>query len=323
MHPLKRPYRLAEVRKGITFLQSRDMPKQDDKSKIFISTIGVFISALCCHYVYTRLKLKKIIKGQLLGMCIHHLVVYINISIFMICKFVFVDFSKAVCTYGMIWGVSLYSGCMTFLSAISISRFYITWTTKNLKYPKDWIMIICTVLAIIINYIVCTIAYSLQAYLELPGLVATCNGYKTQETVFQTGWIVTAWILMVSVSGITGDLGLKRYLNRRQNEGGDIQLVPWKSGFDQSEQSKDTIPMRATLLSFLTTFLFFIGMAVNTTVNHAIEDVIVSLLLLYGCAQVPLIIALTVKLNQNKVAPQQPKQQLHFHDEPEQPSEFA
>ena len=48
----------------------------------------------------------------------------------------------------------------------------------------------------------------------------------------------------------SGDIGLKRYLKARQNEGQEIQLVPWKSG-----GSGDTIdflvPVSATITSMI------------------------------------------------------------------------
>ena len=296
-------------------------PVQYGSLKILISAIGVEVSAACCYYVFTKLKLKKIIKGQLLGLCFHHVFVYFNLTLLFICQVIFNKLSKPVCTYFMIVGNSVYPGCQTLLSAISLSRFYITWCTKNMKYPKDWIMITGTILAVASNFAVNIVAFTLQAYFELPGFVATCSGFEAKDTtVFKTGWLLMGWIIVVSVSGIAGDLGLQRYLKRRQDESNEIQLVPWKSGFEQSEQSKDTIPMRATLISFLTTVIFFIGIVINTAINNWTTDVVLSLLMVYGCAQVPLIIGLTVKLNKSKVAPQQPKQQLHFHDEP-QPEE--
>ena len=293
-------------------------PVEYGNLKIAISVIGVGVSALCCYYVYAKLKLKKIIKGQLLGLCFHHLIVYFNLTLLFIGQVIFNKLSKPICTYFMVVGNSVYPGCQTFLSAISLSRFYITWCTKNLKYPKDWIMITGTILAVASNFAVNIVAFTLQAYFELPGFVATCSGFEAKDTtVFKTGWLLMGWIIVVSVLGIAGDLGLQRYLKRRQDGSNEIQLVPWKSGFEQSEQSKDTIPMRATLISFLTTVIFFIGIVINTAINNWTTDVVLSLLMVYGCAQVPLIIGLTVKLNKSKVAPQQPKQQLHFHDEPE------
>lgn len=54
------------------------MTTLDDIFKIIISITGVFISAFCSYYVYTKLKLKKVIKGQLLGMTIHHLLAYLQ-----------------------------------------------------------------------------------------------------------------------------------------------------------------------------------------------------------------------------------------------------
>ena len=290
------------------------MTTLDDIFKIIISITGVFISAFCSYYVYTKLKLKKVIKGQLLGMTIHHLLAYLNISIILICKFVFGNFTKFVCTYGLVWGCSLYSGCQVFSSAISLSRFYMTWSTKSLKYPQNWIMITSTILAITLDLTLNTLAYTFQAYFELPGLVATCNGYETNEgSLFKSGWIIMAWICIVSVSGIAGDLGLKKYLKTRMTiEKNNVQLVPWKSGDQITEQAKNTIPLRATLITFTTSIIFFIGLNIITILGN--EDVII-ILLLYGCAQLPLIIGLTVKLNQNKIAPQQPQQQLNFHDE--------
>ena len=79
-----------------------------------------------------------------------------------------------------------------------------TWTTKSLKYPENWIMITSTILAITLDLTVNTLAYTLQAYFELPGMVATCNGYEVKDSI-KTGWIIMAWICIVSVSGkLTG-----------------------------------------------------------------------------------------------------------------------
>ena len=294
-------------------------PVQFGTLKIAISAIGVVVSAACCYYVFTKLKLKKIIKGQLLGLCFHHVFVYFNLTLLFICQVIFNKLSKPVCTYFMIVGNSVYPGCQTLLSAISLSRFYITWCTKNMKYPKDWIMTTGTILAITLNFTCNIVAFALQAYFELPGMVATCSGFETKDSAFKTGWLLQVWLLSVSVAGIAGDLGLKRFLKQRQDESGEIQLVPWKSGFEQSEQGKDTIPMRATMLSFLTSVIFFIGAGtfILPALNENKQDVILMLMMAYGCGQVPLIIGLTVKLNQNKVGPQQPQQQLHFHEEPE------
>ena len=66
------------------------------------------------------------------------------------------------------------------------------------------------------------------------------------------------------------------------------------------------------MITFTTSIIFFIGLIIITILGN--EDVII-ILLLYGCAQLPLIIGLTVKLNQKKIVPQQPQQQLNFHDE--------
>ena len=117
----------------------------------------------------------------------------------------------------------------------------------------------------------------------------------------------------VQISGIAGDLGLKKYLKTRMTiEKNNVQLVPWKSGDQITEQAKNTIPLRATLITFTTSIIFFIGLIIITIFGN--EDCII-ILLLYGCAQLPLIIGLTVKLNQKKIVPQQPQQQLNFHDE--------
>ena len=290
------------------------MTSQDDIIKIIISITGVFISAQSSCYVYTRLKLKKVIKGQLLGMAFHHLVSYLNISILLICKVVFVNPSKFLCTYGLVWTSSLYSGCQVFSSAISLSRFYMTWTTKRLKYPQNWIMITLTILAITFDLALNTLAHTLQATIELPGLVATCNGYEPKESIFKTGWIIMTWICIVSVSGIAGDLGLKKYLKTSMtNEVNNVQLIPWNSGDLASELAKNTIPLRATLITCTTSITFLITLIIITILGN--EGVIAFFYLVYGCAQLPLIIGLTVKLNQKKIGPQQPQQQLNFHDE--------
>ena len=65
-------------------------------------------------------------------------------------------------------------------------------------------MITPTILAITLDLTVNTLAYTLQAYFELPGMVATCNGYEVKDSI-KTGWIIMAWICIVSVSGkLTG-----------------------------------------------------------------------------------------------------------------------
>ena len=297
------------------------MTSQDDISIIIIIIIiigftGVLISAFSFYFVYTRLKLKKVIKGQLLGMTIHHLVSYLNISILLICEVVFGNPSKLLCIYGSVWSSSLYSGCQVFSSAISLSRFYMTWMTKSLKYPQNWIMIALTILAITFDLTLNTLALTLQAYFELPGLVATCNGYEPKESTFKTGWIIMTWICIVSVFGIAGDLGLKRYLKSRMinlNQVNNVQLVPWNNSKNAADMAKSTIPLRATLITCTTSITFFIALIIITILGN--QDVVALFYFLYGCAQLPLIIGLTVKLNQKKIVPQQPQQQLNFHDE--------
>ena len=293
------------------------MTSQDDISIIiiiFITFIGVFISAFSIYFVYTRLKLKKVIKGQLLGMTIHHLVSYLNIAILLIYEVVFGNPSKLLCIYGSVWSSSLYSGCQVFSSAISLSRFYMTWMTKSLKSPQNWIMIALTILAITFDLTLNTLAHTLQAYFELPGIVANCNGYEPKESTFKTGWITMTWICIVSVSGIAGDLGLKRYLKSRMtNQVNNVQLVPWNNSKNAAELAKSTIPLRATLITCTTSITFFIALIIITILGN--QDLVALFYFLYGCAQLPLIIGLTVKLNQKKIVPQQPQQQLNFHDE--------
>ena len=286
-----------------------------DTCKTVVCIIGLISSALCIHYIRTKLKLNKIIQWQLLGMAIHHLLAFINVLLVMTTKYFLNNLNKLLCVYGSVSTATLYSGCQVFSSAISLSRFYITWSTKKLKYPKSWIMITSTILAISMDLAVITSVFGVQAYFELPGMIADCNGFAIEDSVLRTGWIVIVWIGMVSAVGIAGDLGLKRYLRALQNEAQEIQLVPWKSGGDQvPEESKATIPVRATLITFLTTSFFTVSGIILITIvgyGHLIQVVMFA----YGCVQVPLIIGLTVKLNQNKVAPQQPQQQLHFHDD--------
>ena len=286
-----------------------------DICKTVFCIIGLISSALCVHYIRTKLKLNKIIQWQLLGMAIHHLLVFINLLLVMIVKYCLNNLNKLLCVYGSVSTATLYSGCQVFSSAISLSRFYITWSTKKLKYPKSWIMVTSTIVAISMDLVVATLAFGAQAYFELPGMVADCNGFEVEDSALRTGLIVMVWIGLVSAAGIVGDLGLKRYLKAQQNEAQEIQLVPWKSGGDQvPEQSKATIPVRATLITFLTTSFFTVSSIILITIvgyGHLIQVVMFA----YGCVQVPLIIGLTVKLNQNKVVPQQPQQQLHFHDD--------
>ena len=283
--------------------------------KTIVSSFGVIISAFCVRYVHTKLKLNKIIQWQLLGMAIHHLLAFMNIFIAMIIKYCLGYLPKLVCVYGTVSTTTLYSGCQVFSSAISLSRFYIVWCTKKLKYPKDWIMIASTLLAIGMDLAVVTAIWGVQAYFELPGMIAVCNGFEVEDSAIRTGWIVIFWIGSVSALGVAGDIGLKRYLKARQNEGQEIQLVPWKSGGEHiPEESKATIPVRATLITFCNNFLFVVSVIIILTMAGYEHFTIVALFA-YGCVQVPLIIGLTVKLNQTKVAPQQPIQKLHFHDD--------
>ena len=159
------------------------------------------------------------------------------------------------------------------------------------------------------------LVYLSQAYFELPGVVEACAGFESGGNNVKTGWILLLWIAFASGLGVAGDLGLAKYLRSSSHQGGEIQLVPWKSSTDHQDQefNKDTVPMRATLITFLTTFLFTGAVImVLTTVGSA--DLVVTLMLAYGCVQVPLIIGLTVKLNSKKVGPAQPEQKLHFHE---------
>ena len=118
-------------------------------TKLFLSTSGIIVCAGCAYFVEKKLtKLHQTIKWQLLGMVIHHLVAYLNVLGTQIAKYIFGKFTKGVCTYGLIWGTSLFSGCQVFSSAISLSRFYMTWSTRKMKFPKTWIMASSTISAI-------------------------------------------------------------------------------------------------------------------------------------------------------------------------------
>ena len=110
------------------------------------------------------------------------------------------------------------------------------------------------------------------------------------------------------------DLGLKKYLKSRMtNQVNNVQLVPWNNSKNAADMAKSTIPLRATLITCTTSITFFIALIIITILGN--QDVVALFYFLYGCAQLPLIIGLTVKLNQKKVVPQQPQQQLNFHDE--------
>ena len=287
-----------------------------DTIKTTVCFVGTIISALCTHFVHTKLKLNEIIQWQLLGMTIHHFLAFgIQVLVF-VSKYIFGSLTKTSCTISFIWGTSLLSGCQVFSSAISLSRFYMTWSTKRMKYARQWIMIASTVFGFCLNLALLTMAYTLQAYFEMPGLVATCSGFEPKEG--RTGWIILTWILVVAVSGVIGDLGLIRFLKAKQNETSDVQLVPWKVYSNNTEQYKATIPVRATLISFLTTTVFIVLFMplwfwIFSANRHTIDTIFI-LWLIYACLQLPLIIGLTVKLNQKKVAPMQPPQQLTFHD---------
>ena len=287
-----------------------------DTIKTAVCFVGTIISALCTHFVHTKLKLNEIIQWQLLGMTIHHFLAFgIQVLVF-VSKYIFGSLTKTSCTISFIWGTSLLSGCQVFSSAISLSRFYITWSTKRMKYARQWIMIASTVFGFCLNLALLTMVYTLQAYFEMPGLVASCSGFEPKEG--RTGWIILTWILIVAVSGVIGDLGLIRFLKAKQNETSDVQLVPWKVYSNNTEQYKATIPVRATLISFLTTTVFIVLFMplwfwIFSANRHTIDTIFI-LWLIYACLQLPLIIGLTVKLNQKKVAPMQPPQQLTFHD---------
>ena len=287
-----------------------------DTIKTTVCFVGTIISALCTHFVHTKLKLNEIIQWQLLGMTIHHFLAFgIQVLVF-VSKYIFGSLTKTSCTISFIWGTSLLSGCQVFSSAISLSRFYMTWSTKRMKYARQWIMIASTVFGFCLNLALLTMVYTLQAYFEMPGLVASCSGFEPKEG--RTGWIILTWILIVAVSGVIGDLGLIRFLKAKQNETSDVQLVPWKVYSSNTEQYKATIPVRATLISFLTTTVFIVLFMplwfwIFSANRHTIDTIFI-LWLIYACLQLPLIIGLTVKLNQKKVAPMQPPQQLTFHD---------
>ena len=168
----------------------------NDTLKTIVCFVGTFISALCSHFVYTKLKLNKIIQWQLLGMAIHHFIAF-SIQVFiLVFKYFFGSLTKSSCTIVLIWGTSLFSGCQVFSSAISISRFYMTWSTKRMKYAKNWIMITSTILAFCLDLALLTFAYTLQAYFEMPGMVASCSGFKPKEEYFRTGWINLTWMLV-------------------------------------------------------------------------------------------------------------------------------
>ena len=122
-----------------------------DTIKTTVCFVGTIISALCTHFVHTKLKLNEIIQWQLLGMTIHHFLAFgIQVLVF-VSKYIFGSLTKTSCTISFIWGTSLLSGCQVFSSAISLSRFYMTWSTKRMKYAKQWIMITSTVFGFCLN----------------------------------------------------------------------------------------------------------------------------------------------------------------------------
>ena len=170
----------------------------------------------------------------------------------------------------------------------------------------------------------------LQAYYENPGAITTCvrhgtdqeednakkdnpNGAVMTRLLPILGWILP--ILMIASLGIMADLALKKYLESKQSEGQEATLVPWKSGTNQAEPYKATIPIRATLLTVSTSLTWTLGLC-PVFFAMGFNQLVYIGLLAYEVVQVPMIIAWTAKLNRKvKPAPQMNLNQLHFHDE--------
>lgn len=292
--------------------------------QLFFALLGVFTSIYSCFYVVKKLELNKVIKGLLLGMTISQLVSFVNICIGLI-LIDWLDFrNKLSCYYSIFWGSLLFSGSLIFNSAISLSRFYITWKTHLKKYPQSSPIIFGTTLVYSSNFILSSSVMGIQAYYELPGAILVCSRLKTEwvknDTFTVRALPILVWIipiLLIAFAGILGDLSLKTYLEFKQKAGQEATLVPWKSNGRQAEQYKATIPIRATLLTVSTSLTWTFGL-MPTFFALGFQDVMFVGLLAYEVVQVPMIIAWTAKLN-NRVQPQQQPQlnldELHFHDE--------
>ena len=95
--------------------------------QLLFALFGVLTSIYSCFFVVKKLELNKVIKGLLIGMTISQLVSFVNICIGLI-LIDWLDFrNKLSCYHSILWGSLLFSGSLIFNSAISLSRFYITW----------------------------------------------------------------------------------------------------------------------------------------------------------------------------------------------------
>lgn len=285
--------------------------------QLLFALFGVLTSIYSCFFVVKKLELNKVIKGLLIGMTISQLVSFVNICIGLI-LIDWLDFrNKLSCYHSILWGSLLFSGSLIFNSAISLSRFYITWKTHLKKYPQSYPIIFGTTLVYTLNFTLSSSVMGIQAYYELPGAISVCSRLKTEwaknDTFKVRALPILVWILpilLIAFAGILGDLSLKTYLEFKQKAGHEATLVPWNS---QAEQYKATIPIRATLLTVSTSLIWTLGL-MPTFFALGFQDVMFVGLLAYEVVQVPMIIAWTAKLN-NRVQPQLNLNQLHFHGE--------
>ena len=291
--------------------------------QLFLAFLGLVTSIYSCYHVIRKLELNKVIKGLLIGMTVSQLVSFFNIFICNIGLIAGVR-NTFVCFYSILSGTLLFSGSLIFNSSISWARFYITWKTHHQKYPKTFPIICGTTLVYFSNLINSTTVLGVQAYYENPGAITSCIRYNNtqDEERYKKSDVkilpILAWILpilLIACVGIVGDLALKNYLQTKQTTGQQATLVPWKSGPQQGEQYKATIPIRATLLTVSTSLTWTLGLCPIFLAMGFNQFVFIGLLA-YEVIQVPMIIAWTAKLNRKvHPAPQMDLNQLHFHDE--------
>ena len=216
-------------------------------------TLSSSIFSLCFLHTYLK-KLHHILKLILSVLCGYNLICCtVNAIILIYFRF---KREQTLLLCGFIQITTMIPIKLSFdtLCIISVVRYYMTWKTTKLESIKKQQILISVGAVYVVEHLIILFLF-INGQMDIPifmTLVGACAGkHKLPSKMTAIGIFHILNLIMTCGIGVYFDLKLYKLLKKRRNQigPGQVQLVPWKTGNNSSEDIM--VPIKATIVSIL------------------------------------------------------------------------
>ena len=306
-------------------------PLNNSSTEWFLLSFGGLCCAssiFCLGYMYKKLKLNASIKSILYIIGCHHFICSILVIIGTIINMINQESTIESCV------LIIFPSCLTVdcdlvsIPLISLIRYYMVLkTSKTQILDPESIKRFCIVFYIAFygSYLGLYIIGEMKKGIS-PIRLCLNDGYLIDGKIPAAQFIVFFFVLSCSCIGFAHDT-LLYFLTKNMNTENKINpvikkgdnLIPWKS---TSKNGDSGVPLRSTIISSITTFVFFSVFSYRFSLTNEHIDFIgwytVTAFMFVGTFRLPLILIFTIK-HKKKVVISQPPQNLQLHEEESEP----